>query len=70
MLYEPFAGAVNSPPLQCNNGLSITSGLVKSKASSTDAASAYVLAAKGIVLNTMGIKERNSFAYAAAVTAA
>ena len=47
-----------------------TSGLVRSKASRTGAASAYEFVAKGVVLDTVGIKERTSFTYAMAAAAA
>ena len=47
-----------------------TSGLVKSKASRTGAASAYVSVARNTALGNVGVNERTSFAYAAAATAA
>lgn len=47
-----------------------TFGLVRSKASRTGAASAYEFVDRGIVFETVGMKERTSFAYAAAVAAA
>lgn len=70
MLRNPLAGSINPASLQCNEGLRSTSGVVTSKASGTAAASAYVFAAEGIVLEAAGTNKRTSLAYAATVAAA
>ena len=48
-------------PFNAMRGFRSISGLVRSKASRTGAASAYEFVARGIVLDTTGMKERTSF---------